>query len=131
VRHFYRITPKNYSCPLDARSSFFQSCLARVSRQFWLKELFRQTHKAEAVCAIIGAKKPVTDERPVGLGLWVLDDATRLSEEIRQIERMTPLVMSWKDGSVPAPACGKCDYCLSKSSLDVEQVAVSQRDYTV
>jgi hypothetical protein len=127
----------------DFEEDWVKDCAGRSVKVNWIdaagywrqlavgKELFRQTHKAEAVCAIIGAKKPVTDDRPVGLGLWVLDDATRLSEEIRQIERMTPLVMSWKDGSVPAPACGKCDYCLSKSSLDVEQVAVSQRDYTV
>lgn len=95
------------------------------------RELFHQTHKTDPVCAIIGAKKPVTEDRPVGLGLWVMDDVVRLSEEIRQIERLTPLVMSWKSGAVPAPACGKCDYCLSQSTLEVEQVAVSERQYTV
>lgn len=96
------------------------------------RELFKQTReKREPVCAIIGAKKPVTDERPVGLGLWVMDDNARLDAEIRQIEVMLPMVMQFKSGELPAPGCGLCDYCLSKSSLEVERVAVSEREYTV
>jgi len=96
------------------------------------RELFKQTReKREPVCAIIGAKKPVTDERPVGLGLWVMDDNARLDAEIRQIEVMLPMVMKWKTGEELAPGCGLCDYCLGISSLENEQVAISERSYTV
>ena len=95
------------------------------------RELFKQVRGSNPVCAIIGAKKPVTDERPVGLGLWVMDDETRLDAEIKRIAELTPTVMGWKSGKVPAPACGMCDYCLSKSSLEIEQVAVSERSFTV
>lgn len=95
------------------------------------RELFMQTRGSEPVCAIVGAKKCVTEDRPVGLGLWVLEDSVRFSNEVKRIVELTPEVMAWKNGTKPAPACGKCDYCLSKSTLEVEQLAVSEREYTV
>ena len=95
------------------------------------RELFKQTRKADPVCAIIGVRKPSTEERPIGLGLWVMDDTARLDAEIRQIEVMLPMVMEWKNGEEEPPKCWLCDYCLGISSLENEQVAVSERSYTV
>lgn len=93
--------------------------------------LFQETYGATPVCAIVAAKKPSTEDRPVGLGLWVLDNEVRMSSEIRRIRELTPMVMDWKTGKVTPPRCEKCDYCMGTSSFETELVAVPGREYTV
>lgn len=96
------------------------------------RELFKQTRGGTIpVCGIVGVKKPATEDRPVGVGLWVLDDADRFDREIARIAGLTDTVMAWKSGQIPPSRCGRCDYCQQTSSLEDELSAPSEREYTM
>lgn len=94
------------------------------------RHLYIQKYGVAPVCGIIGVKKPSSKDKPVGLGLWSMTDTLRFESELARIGELTPKVMQWKSGEVPAPACGTCDYCLSVSTLDDEKEAVSGRLWT-
>lgn len=94
------------------------------------RHLFKQRYGVVPLCGIVAAKKPSSKDKPIGLGMWVMDNELRLMGEISRIEELLPRVVAVKGGEFPPTKCGKCDYCLSKSSFGEEQVAVSGRAFT-
>jgi hypothetical protein len=94
------------------------------------RELFIQKYGYAPVCGIIASKKPATDDKEVGLGMWVMDNEVRLGCEIGRIEELLHRIIAVKACELPPTKCGRCEYCLSKSSFSEEQVAVSGRSYT-
>lgn len=95
------------------------------------RHLFAVSHDGVfPMCGVIGVKKPTAKGRPAGLGLWGMVNSIRFETEIARIEELTPKVMACKRGEVPLPKCGKCDYCLSVSTLENEMEAASGRPWT-
>jgi hypothetical protein len=91
------------------------------------RELYRQKTGLTAACGIVA----VTKQDPPALGLWALDDVYRLDREISHIKKMTYIVKAWKDGSIPAPKCGVCEWCRSLSALEPQRIGISKRVYSV
>lgn len=90
------------------------------------RHLYNQSEKVTPSAGIVAVAK----QDPPALGVWVFEDEERFNSEIRRIEELTPMVMSWKSGEVEAPGCGECAWCRSQSSFAVEHLAVSARAYT-
>ena len=60
---------------------------------------------------------------------WVrFDDQRMLDQQLNEVERAIPLVMMWKNGTVPAERCEDCDYCRSTKIIEHPLSAVNSKE---